>query len=85
MLVLQQSQMSQEACTSVSRLTVAVFPDTLSSASSTTAALETPDPQCSDPSASLAETEVTRENNEGNPEIPELAGVGDIQIEYCSD
>jgi hypothetical protein len=77
--------MFQEACTSVSRLTVAVFSDTLSSASSTTAALKTPVPQCSDPSASLAEIEVTQENNEGNLEVPELAGVGDIQIEYCSD
>jgi hypothetical protein len=57
----------------------------LSSASSTTAALKIPDPQCSDPSASLAETEVIQENNEGNPEVPELAGVGDIQIEYSSD
>jgi hypothetical protein len=51
--------MSQETCTSVSRLTVAVFPDDLSSALLTTAALKTPDLQCSDPSASLAETEVT--------------------------
>jgi len=77
--------MSQEACTSVSRLTIAVFSDTLSSASSTTAALKTPDPLCSDPSASLAETEVTWENNEGNPEVHDLAGVGDIQTEYSSD
>lgn len=74
--------MSQEACSSVSRLTVVLFPDTLSSAPSTTAALKTPDLQCSNPSASLAETEVTRKNNEGNPEVPELADVGDIQIEY---
>jgi hypothetical protein len=59
--------MSQEAFTSASRLTVAVFSDTSSSASSTTAALKTPDPQFSNPSASLAETEETRENNEGNP------------------
>jgi len=50
--------MSQEACSSVFRLTVAVFPDTLSSAPSNTAALKTPDPQCCDPSASVAETEV---------------------------
>jgi hypothetical protein len=57
----------------------------LSSAPSTTAAFKTPDPQCSDPSASLAETEVKRENNEGNTEVPELAGVVDIQIEYSSD
>jgi len=37
--------MSQEACSSVSKLTVAVFPDTLSSAPSNTTALKTPDPQ----------------------------------------
>jgi hypothetical protein len=76
--------MFQKACTSVSRLSVVVYPDTLSSASSTTAALKTPDPQCYDPSASLAETEVTRENNEGKPVVPEIAGVGDIQTEYFS-
>jgi hypothetical protein len=64
---------------------MAVFSDTVSSASSTTTVLKTTDPQCSDPSTSLAESEVTWENNEGNPEVPELAGVGDIQIEYSSD
>lgn len=77
--------MSQEACSSVSRLNVAVFPDTLSSAPSNTAALKTPDPQCSDSSASVAETEVAQENNEGNPEVPELPGVGHMQIEYSSN
>ena len=67
--------MSKKTSTSVSRLTVAVFPDALSAAPLTSSALKTPDPQPSDPSASPVETEVTRDNNEGNPVVPELAHV----------
>jgi hypothetical protein len=43
-----------------------------------------PDPQYSDPSASLVETGENTENSEGDPDGPEPAAEGDIQMEHSS-
>ena len=47
--------------------------------------MKTHDPQFPGPSESLAGTAETVENKDGDPDIPEPAAEGDIQMEYSSD
>jgi hypothetical protein len=55
--------------------------DPLLPAPSSCFAVETPNPQSLGPSAFLVETEVTLENNKGDPNAPERAAEGDTQME----
>lgn len=55
--------------------------DPFPSAPSSFSAVKTPDPQSLGTSAFLVETEVTLENNEGDPNAPETAAEGDTQME----
>ena len=47
--------------------------------------MKTPDRHSSGPSASQVETKETPENTEGDPDTPEPAHEGDIQMEYSSN
>ena len=47
--------------------------------------MKTPVPRCSGPLASLVEIQETAENTERDPNAPEPAAEGDIQMEYTSD
>jgi len=47
--------------------------------------MKTSVPQCPGPLASLVEIEETAENTGRDPNAPEPAAEGDIQLEYTSD
>jgi len=47
--------------------------------------MRTPDPQSSVPSAPMTKTDKTPVHIEGDPDAPEPAAEGDIQMEYPSD
>jgi hypothetical protein len=66
-------------------LTIVVSPDPSSSAPSNSSAVKTPDPQSSGPSVSLIETEGLYKTQRGDPESPEPAAEGDIQMGCPSD
>jgi hypothetical protein len=47
--------------------------------------MKTPDAQSPGPSAILVDTEETPENTQGDPDAPEPAAEGYIQMEYSAD
>ena len=60
-------------------------PDPLPHSPSTSAPMKTPDPQPSNLSASLIETEQIPKRQGGAHDGTEPAAAGDILMEYCSD
>ena len=68
---------------SVFTSTVVIFPDLLPPTLSTSSA-STPDPKPPGLSASAVVAEETPENTERDPDTPEPAAEGDIQMEYSS-
>ena len=64
----------------VSTMIIVVSPDPSSSAPSTSSAVKIPYPQSPGPSSSLIETEGLQKT-QGDPDYPEPAAEGDIQME----
>jgi hypothetical protein len=77
--------MFRKASKSVSVSTTVVSPNPFSPTPSALPVTKTDDPQSPGPSASLVKTEETPKNAESDPDTPQPAAEGDVQMEYSSD
>ena len=71
---------SKKVTKTVSTSTIVISPDLLSPAPSTPLTIKTPDPQSLGPAASLVGSEETPGKKEDNPDAPQPAAKGDIQL-----